>query len=148
MPRSQSRRRYELEDVMNISRPELIRVRCYSTGSSAIGLHHGPESTQEDVQDPSGLRHGHRSDRGLCCSCCMGVPGLMWNWADEDTEVRRMQPYEARKPYLCPGCQQAIPAGTGHLVTVPKPAPEERRHWHHGCWMNRQRRRPTGRSGR
>ena len=58
-----------------------------------------------------------------------------------DVEVRRVQPYEARKTYLCPGCNQPIAVGTGHVVVVPRAAPDLRRHWHHPCWENRDRRR-------
>ena len=61
---------------------------------------------------------------------------------DGPVEVRRIQPYQARKAYLCPGCNQDIPAGVGHLVVVPEESPELRRHWHHACWANRHRRRP------
>jgi hypothetical protein len=63
---------------------------------------------------------------------------------DDDLEVRRVQPYEATKTYRCPGCEGDIPPGTGHVVVVPLPAPDLRRHWHHGCWRSRHR-RPTGR---
>lgn len=63
---------------------------------------------------------------------------------DDELDVRRVQPYEARKTYLCPGCNRDIPVGTGHVVVVPRPAPDLRRHWHHGCWQGRHR-RPTGR---
>ena len=35
-----------------------------------------------------------------------------------EVEVRRAQPYEARKVYLCPGCNQDIAVGLGHLVVV------------------------------
>lgn len=56
--------------------------------------------------------------------------------------VRRVQPYEATKPYLCPGCGRDIPAGTGHIVAVPTEAPDLRRHWHHGCWARRDTRMP------
>jgi hypothetical protein len=68
-------------------------------------------------------------------------------WLDDDgaVEVRRVQPYEAVKAYTCPGCNQVIAAATGHLVVVPVGAPDDRRHWHKGCWANRARRRP-GRS--
>ncbi|MGE3622142.1 MAG: hypothetical protein AB7L84_16935 [Acidimicrobiia bacterium] len=59
-----------------------------------------------------------------------------------EPEVRRIQPYQARKRYICPGCNQDIPPGTGHVVVVPPEAPDLRRHWHHSCWANRQRRRP------
>ena len=36
-----------------------------------------------------------------------------------EVEVRRVQPYEARKDYVCPGCNRDIAAGTGHLVALP-----------------------------
>ena len=52
-------------------------------------------------------------------------------------QERRVQPYEALKSYLCPGCNQEIPTGTGHVVTVPTDAPDLRRHWHHQCWRRR-----------
>jgi hypothetical protein len=58
-----------------------------------------------------------------------------------DVEVRRIQPYQARKAYLCPGCNQEIAAGSGHLVVVPLEAPDLRRHWHFACWEYRDRRR-------
>jgi hypothetical protein len=61
---------------------------------------------------------------------------------DEPVEVRRIQPYQAEKRYLCPGCNQDIEPGTGHLVVIPPDAPDLRRHWHHPCWANRHRRRP------
>ena len=57
-------------------------------------------------------------------------------------EIQRVQPYEAVKTYVCPGCNHDIERGTGHLVVVPTEAPDLRRHWHHPCWQNRDRRRP------
>jgi hypothetical protein len=57
-----------------------------------------------------------------------------------DSEVRFIQPYEATKTYLCPGCNRDILPGNGHLVVVPPDAPDLRRHWHRGCWTNRHRR--------
>lgn len=65
--------------------------------------------------------------------------------APDELEVRRVQPYQARKDYRCPGCNQPIVEGTGHLVVVPVAAPELRRHWHHPCWANRRTRRPARR---
>lgn len=58
-----------------------------------------------------------------------------------DSEVRFIQPYEAHSVYLCPGCQQDIPAGLGHVVVVPPREPDLRRHWHRGCWNYRANRR-------
>ncbi len=60
----------------------------------------------------------------------------------EGLEVRAIQPYQARKAYLCPGCNQDITAGQGHLVVVPLREPDLRRHWHHPCWAHRGSRRP------
>ena len=62
--------------------------------------------------------------------------------APDELEVRTVQPYQARKAYLCPGCNQEIGAGAGHLVVVPVANPELRRHWHHPCWAYRGTRRP------
>ena len=63
-------------------------------------------------------------------------------WDDEGVEVRFIQPYEATKAYLCPGCNRDIPEATFHLVAVPNEAPDLRRHWHRSCWENRDRRPP------
>jgi hypothetical protein len=73
------------------------------------------------------------------------VNPTVWNPVggdDTELEVRRIQPYQARKTYICPGCNQDIPPGVGHVVVVPREAPDLRRHWHSGCWANRTRRRP------
>lgn len=59
----------------------------------------------------------------------------------DDIEVRHIQPYQAVKQYRCPGCDHTIEPGTGHKVVVPRQAPEERRHWHTGCWQREERRR-------
>ena len=57
-------------------------------------------------------------------------------------EVRHIQPYQAHKRYVCPGCHGDIEPGTGHYVVVPGAAPDLRRHWHRPCWEHRHRRRP------
>jgi len=62
----------------------------------------------------------------------------MW----DDAEVRHIQPYDAHKTYLCPGCNRDIPPRTFHTVAVPLEAADLRRHWHNGCWRNRHRRGP------
>ena len=59
-----------------------------------------------------------------------------------DVQLRRISPSQARKAYLCPGCNQEIAPGTAHLVVVPRDAPDMRRHWHTPCWQLRDRRRP------
>lgn len=67
-----------------------------------------------------------------------GDPKDIWNGTLYGAiQVRRIQPYEAHKNYLCPGCNQEIPAAMGHVVTVPTDAPDLRRHWHHQCWQRR-----------
>jgi hypothetical protein len=65
---------------------------------------------------------------------------------DDEVEVRAIQPYQARKAYRCPGCDQQIAPGTGHVVVVPREAPDLRRHWHRACWEARHRRRPGRRT--
>lgn len=55
-------------------------------------------------------------------------------------EVRSVQPYQAVKPYRCPGCDHEIAVGEGHSVAVPLDDPESRRHWHRGCWHREERR--------
>ena len=59
-----------------------------------------------------------------------GVPGNepADPWADDAVETRFVQPYQANKSYLCPGCNRDIPPGTGHMVAVPIEAPDLRRH--------------------
>lgn len=61
---------------------------------------------------------------------------------DEPVEVRRIHPFQALKHYVCPGCQQEIRPGTGHVVVFPQGEPELRRHWHSPCWERRASRRP------
>lgn len=63
----------------------------------------------------------------------------MLRWGHFEVTVTPVQPYAARKTYICPGCESAIAPGTFHLVVVPDEAPDLRRHWHHGCWHRQQR---------
>jgi hypothetical protein len=51
----------------------------------------------------------------------------------QTSELQRIQPYQARKEYVCPGCNQEIRAGIGHVVIVPLGHPDLRRHWHIPC---------------
>lgn len=51
--------------------------------------------------------------------------------------VKHVQPYQATKVYLCPGCNNEIAVGVGHVVIVPLGRTEDRRHWHSACWTRR-----------
>ena len=62
----------------------------------------------------------------------------------QDAEVRRIQPYQATKTYLCPGCQHDVRPGVSHLVVVEEDDVESRRHWHTECWRRELRRRFAG----
>ncbi|HUO45380.1 MAG TPA: hypothetical protein VM470_00950 [Acidimicrobiia bacterium] len=59
---------------------------------------------------------------------------------DLGVTVIPVQPYAARKRYLCPGCMADIEPGTFHVVVVPDYEPDLRRHWHRGCWYKEMRR--------
>lgn len=61
----------------------------------------------------------------------------IWDGLYGPVEVRFVQPYEAAKSYVCPGCNRTIEPGRGHVVTVPRDAPDLRRHWHRACWERR-----------
>ena len=58
--------------------------------------------------------------------------------------VTAVQPYQAVRRYLCPGCEAGIDPGVGHVVVVPELAPDLRRHWHRGCWYREVRSRRRG----
>ena len=63
-------------------------------------------------------------------------PGI-WDGLYGDIQVKRVQPYEALKAYVCPGCNRGIPEKMGHYVCVPTEATDLRRHWHYACWDRR-----------
>ena len=65
------------------------------------------------------------------------------DWSEDSIETRFIQPDEAVKIYVCPGCGRDIERGVGHIVAVPRLAPDLRRHWHKGCWNNRANRPPV-----
>lgn len=66
----------------------------------------------------------------------------------ERTEDWRGEPWVVRpvagssgKRYRCPGCDQEIAAGVGHVVAWPEyGSVDDRRHWHGPCWDARERR--------
>lgn len=65
--------------------------------------------------------------------------------------VRTVPAGSSAKAYRCPGCDQEIRPGTGHVVAWPADERgdlSDRRHWHTGCWRARGRRAPVVRRGR
>jgi hypothetical protein len=60
-----------------------------------------------------------------------GPPAL----AREGFEVRTTT---GDRRYRCPYCQGSIEPGTAHVVAFPSGQPEERRHYHSGCWVRAQ----------
>ncbi|GGG25040.1 hypothetical protein GCM10007304_43610 [Rhodococcoides trifolii] len=67
---------------------------------------------------------------------------------DERYAVRPIPGSRATKPYRCPGCDQEIMSGVAHVVVWPVDrigGPDDRRHWHTGCWSGRGTRKLTRR---
>jgi len=61
--------------------------------------------------------------------------------------VRHVAGTAAPRAYRCPGCQQEVAPGIPHVVAWPAEGVGgvgDRRHWHSGCWANRERRPPRG----
>jgi hypothetical protein len=54
--------------------------------------------------------------------------------------VRSLSGAAAVRDYRCPGCDQALPGGTPHVVAWPEGREDDRRHWHTACWSARDRR--------
>ncbi|MCG6498615.1 ATP/GTP-binding protein [Kitasatospora sp. A2-31] len=56
----------------------------------------------------------------------------------------------AGRHYRCPGCDQEIPPGVGHVVAWPMHGAgvDDRRHWHRACWGARERRASNLQRGR
>ena len=65
------------------------------------------------------------------------------DWSEDSIETRFIQPYEAVKIYVCRVVAEILEEGVGHIVAVPRLAPDLRRHWHKGCWNNRANRPPV-----
>lgn len=69
------------------------------------------------------------------------------NAPDGIWRVRDVPPYLAVKLYRCPGCNQEVAPGVGHLVAWPETGrasdTQWRRHWHRSCWRHRATRRPV-----
>ncbi|WP_431968528.1 ATP/GTP-binding protein [Actinacidiphila sp. bgisy160] len=68
-------------------------------------------------------------------------PERVESWQGEQWIVRQLAGSTGGKHYRCPGCDQEIPPGIGHLVAWPEyGGVEDRRHWHTACWNARDRR--------
>lgn len=62
------------------------------------------------------------------------------SWRGEEWVVRPVAGSAGRR-YRCPGCDQEIPGGAGHVVAWPVyGSVDDRRHWHRACWNARERR--------
>ncbi|WP_037913442.1 hypothetical protein [Actinacidiphila yeochonensis] len=67
--------------------------------------------------------------------------GDVEEWQGEDWVVRPVAGAAAAKHYRCPGCDQEIPPGVGHVVAWREHGGvDDRRHWHRACWNARDRR--------
>lgn len=91
-------------------------------------------------------RHNRRQ-RGVERSS--SVPGILGgastvDWNGEGWHVVPVTGSAARKQYRCPGCDQVVRIGHGHVVVWSEydAEGEDRRHWHTTCWSARDRRRP------
>lgn len=77
-----------------------------------------------------------------------GAPERREEHPDGVWVVRPVRGSSSVKTYRCPGCDQAIPPVTPHVVCWREGDPEDRRHWHTPCWAARDRRGPRPPRGR
>ncbi|HVL32618.1 MAG TPA: ATP/GTP-binding protein [Actinomycetota bacterium] len=68
----------------------------------------------------------------------LGAPDLILT-APPRWNVRLIQPVKAVKTYRCPGCNQEIRPGVGHVVAWRDGGEDDRRHWHTPCWKREVR---------
>jgi hypothetical protein len=100
-----------------------------------------PRKNRRSVPDGRRRRSGDGGGEG---------GGPVWAQRTEDGpdgewNVRMIAGANAVKPYRCPGCDQEIPPGVGHIVAWPADGwgdADDRRHWHRPCWQARGRRGP------
>ena len=60
---------------------------------------------------------------------------------DGEWQVRQVPGSSATRDYRCPGCDQEIPPGVGHVVAWREyGGVDDRRHWHRACWNAKDRR--------
>ena len=65
-------------------------------------------------------------------------------WRGETWRVLPIAGAAAVKDYRCPGCDQVVRIGQGHVVVWSEYDQDgsDRRHWHTPCWAARGRRTP------
>lgn len=76
-----------------------------------------------------------------------GPLGGTVRYAGQQWSVRAVRGNDSGRTFVCPGCQQPMPATEPHTVAWPEDAMQgvdNRRHWHNACWSARERRRPGG----
>lgn len=79
---------------------------------------------RDDEESPSGVGHANVEE-----------------WRGEDWVVRPVAGSASGKHYRCPGCDQEIPPGVGHVVAWREhDGLDDRRHWHRACWNAKDRR--------
>ncbi|GAA3051979.1 ATP/GTP-binding protein [Kitasatospora albolonga] len=95
-----------------------------------------PPRSQAAPEEPSGVPFG-------------GTLRRVEEFGGEDWVVQTI-PGTSGRFYRCPGCDQEIPPGVGHVVAWPAHGAgvDDRRHWHRACWSARERRSSNVQRGR
>lgn len=84
--------------------------------------------------------HGARGPAERDQESGVGGSATEW-WQGEEWVVRPIAGAASAKHYRCPGCDQEIPPGVGHVVAWREyDGLDDRRHWHRACWNARDRR--------
>lgn len=91
-------------------------------------------------------RHNRRrreQERTASAGALLGGASLV-QWRGEDWRVMPITGAAAGKEYRCPGCDQLVRVGQGHVVVWADhdADADDRRHWHTTCWAARERRAP------
>lgn len=97
-----------------------------------------PASTLEDMSP----RHNRRRPDQEAAPASRDAESVE-RWPDGEWVVRHVTGSATGKSYRCPGCDQEVAGGVGHVVAWPAEGfggAEGRRHWHTPCWRARSRR--------
>lgn len=88
-------------------------------------------------------RNSRRPDRSERTDGVLGSADASTEWNGLQWVVRTVSGAAATKEYRCPGCDQLIRPGTGHIVAwLAEGNADDRRHWHRTCWEHRAHRNP------